>query len=506
MLVNSPRLRSKEWESLLENKDDWDVRLVVPEVVFLETVNVVRRRWQTEIGSLLKVKLGEFGLDEQRDSMLAEIRKAWEEYEQWLCDFLREHDVTIEPPPPTDLMELARRASEVRAPYNESAKKDGFRDTLIWLTAMAVARENPDEQVWFASDNHTDFGRGGNPNTDELDDCSIPFHQHLVEDLDRDELTERVRYVISVKRLEQHLAAQYAPITDAALGDLANQIEMDELLRHLGESATQLVVDPELAALPFQIVGAQIAGVREAEGGWQFSEGARRGQAGWTARFSVESEVDLSMFGVDQTVSEITKPLRLFGDVAVASDGAVRDLVVTSAEALPDDAMRVRWENRRRRASSSASFLLDQTSVWGPVFDRVRMSDIFSPAMDQMRMSGVFNPAMDQLHVSGVFNPAMDQIRTSGVFNRIFDDIRNPILDEMQRSGALNRIFGDILKSQPSSLRLGIGQGSQVSKTADGPKTSGVQSNSRHDKRSADKESTPDVDGGDTDAEESESG
>ncbi|WP_067469050.1 PIN domain-containing protein [Nocardia amamiensis] len=481
MLVNSPRLRSPEWVSLIRNKDEWSLRLVVPEVAFMETVNVVRRHWQSEIGNLLRVKVGEFGLAEQRDSMLAEIRKAWEEYERWLRDFLHDHDVVIEPPPPADLMELARRASETRAPYSESRKKDGLRDTLIWLTVMAVARQNLDEQVWFVSDNHNDFGQGGIPNTDDHDDCSMPFHQHLVEDLGRYNLAERVRYVNSLRRLEQHLAAQYAPVPDAVLVDLVDNLDKNLLTRRLAASAPQLVVDPEQAALPLQVAAAQITGVRERDHGWEFSEGARRGEAGWTARFSVESEVDLSMIEADQTFSETTKLVRLLGDVAVASDGTIRDLVVSSAEALPDDPMRAPWVSRRSRVGSSASF-----SGVNSVIEGIRRSQdaLASPILEGIRRSQ-----------DAVASPILEEIRRSQ------SALASPILEEIRRTQQTG--IGSIFEKTLSS---------QVPEIVDGFEAPGLQTDSFRDERSTDsaEETAVDADDGITDdsddADDSESG
>lgn len=43
ILAASPRLQSPEWLSLIKNLADWGLRIVVPEVVFMETVNVVVR-------------------------------------------------------------------------------------------------------------------------------------------------------------------------------------------------------------------------------------------------------------------------------------------------------------------------------------------------------------------------------------------------------------------------------------------------------------------------------
>ncbi|WP_040786062.1 hypothetical protein [Nocardia pneumoniae] len=58
--------------SLNENKDDWGVQFAVPEVVFMETVNVVRRQWNARRNELANVRIGEFGLGNMLESLLAE--------------------------------------------------------------------------------------------------------------------------------------------------------------------------------------------------------------------------------------------------------------------------------------------------------------------------------------------------------------------------------------------------------------------------------------------------
>jgi hypothetical protein len=360
IIRDSPRLRREEWLSLIENKTAWDVEFVVPEVVVMESVNVVRREWDKQRSALARVKVGEFGLGEALDSMLAAIDKCSEEYEQWLRDHLGEIGASIVPPPPTDLMDLARRASALRAPYSSTKDKDGFRDTLIWLTVLAIAQDRPDAEVWFVSDNHDDFGpKPGSwtgENTGERDDCPILFHWDLREDLDECGLSGRVNYVVSLKRLEQHIAARFAPIPESDLKVLADQINRKPLAERLMSAALGIGVDPERAALPLTAAAAEIAGTREQHDGWEFSEGALRGEAGWTARFAVDTEVDITFVRRDLTTGDITKKLRLFGDITVSSKNEVLGVVVTSAEALPDDPMRARRAERSDRRASNAKF------------------------------------------------------------------------------------------------------------------------------------------------------
>ncbi|NNH69051.1 DUF4935 domain-containing protein [Nocardia uniformis] len=347
ILCSSPRLRRRDWQSLLKNRQAWGVKVVVPEVVFVETVNVVRRKWAEECVTLANVKAGVFGLKEQQQSMIDEIAQQIEEYEQWLRDHLGEVGVPIVETPEFGWLEVARRASERRAPYCEK-EVDGLRDTLIWLTVMSVAEKNADDKVWFVSDNHRDFGqdsRGVNPK----EACPFPLHPHLVDDLEGKELSGRVEYVVKMDRLVRDFESQFGPIPEMELTRLTGELDRASLGSRVVTALEGLVVDPQRGALPLDVVEAQILGAQEPTEEWQFSDGASRGESGWTTRFSVVTEVDIMAVDHGLTSREDTKPLQVSGDVMVSSDGKIEAVVVTSADALPDDPMRARWKRRTKR-------------------------------------------------------------------------------------------------------------------------------------------------------------
>lgn len=351
LLVESPRLQRAEWVSLIEHATDWDVRIVVPEVVVMETVNKVTGAWNDTSADLAKLKLGAFDVAHHVGAITSTITEHCEGYEDWLREHCADNGITIVSPPVIDAMDIARRASEGRAPYHRS--KDGFRDTLIWLTVISVAQEADAADVWLVSQNTADFG--AKVTSSDESDLQHPLHDDLVQELREHGLDGRVRYVPSLKRLEQHLAAQFAPILDDALAEHTAGIDKATLAAKLVLAVVGLEVEPEATALPIEVVSAQVVGAREPLDGWQFTEAARRGQAGWTARFSVDVETDLLLVGSPLVSSEHTKMLRTEGQVSIAPDGGVIDLVVDSVEALPDDPMRERWTRRSARTTSYGS-------------------------------------------------------------------------------------------------------------------------------------------------------
>ena len=127
---------------------------------------------------------------------------------------------------------------------------------------------------------------------------------------------------------------------------LTDALDLTVLAKQLSDTVTGEWVDPERAALEVNCIIAFVVGAQPPSGGWRFSDGARRGDEGWKARFTVTTEVD--MF-VHIELAEETKTLQIAGDVAVGHDGTIQWIDITGIDALPDDPMRARWQRRADR-------------------------------------------------------------------------------------------------------------------------------------------------------------
>ncbi|WP_134047727.1 PIN domain-containing protein [Mycobacteroides franklinii] len=358
IFVSAPRVDIPAWSSLIEHRHDWNLRIVVPELVVIETINVLKREWLGAKHRVASINLSPFGLEHKKDEILNGIDEQIDAYETQLRERLTEIGAEITPIPPVGHLDIARRASEGRAPYT-AKDKDGYRDTLIWHTVTEIARTNPDAEVWFVSANHTDFGpkppHWTGENEGERDDCPIQFHADLRAELQDLGLAHHVRYVLSVQRLDQHIAAKFAPIDDADLTHRAQNIDISTLAAQLIDASFGLHLNPREAALPLETVLATILGAQRPLTGWRFHEGAGRGDAGWTARFAVSTEVDIAASVDDSPPStEVqTKTLTLVGDIAVSPENEILDLTVTGGESLPDDPMRERWTRHDQLMSAT---------------------------------------------------------------------------------------------------------------------------------------------------------
>lgn len=367
ILVASPRLHNSTWQSLVEHRDDWDVRLVVPEVAVMEAAKNVPVKWgKTRALMPNPRKFKEFGHDSTLQTVLDDIDAGIDSFARDLDERLAAMSAEIIPPPTVvDLMDLARRAAAGRAPYC-AGDKDGFRDALIWLSVLGVAQDNLDAEVWFVSNNTDDFGPAGDadwtgPGTGARDDCPILFHSDLIEDLERLGLTERVHYVTNINSLEQHLAAKFAPITTE---DLRASLDEAQLIAELGVAVRGLRLDPYLAALDPNTEAAVITGAVPVSDSWHFHDGAQRDAMGWTAKFTVTADTVIAWTTTDtpDKLAVQEKRLSVTGDLTVGVDGMVQ-LDARGMTALPDDPMRELWPSPTAVAHAQQTAAIAQEKI-----------------------------------------------------------------------------------------------------------------------------------------------
>ncbi|GAB2636355.1 PIN domain-containing protein [Nocardia goodfellowii] len=364
----SPMLRAPAWRSLADHRVEWGIKLIVPEVVIVETVHMMRKHWENTQTAVDELQVGQFAVGHLQKEMADTIAAYCENYEQSLRGRLAELGAEIVAPPPIDYMDIVRRAVFVDPPYGGKEAVDGFRDAVIWHTLLAVAAERSDQQVWFVSNNTGDFGPSDEKWTKETrNKCPIPFHEKLAAELDALGLTDRVQYVTSLERLEQNIAAHFAPIEGEALEKLVSRIDQRALDDRLNQAIAGVRTSARDAALDLNAVGAvaHAATACEGAGSWVFEEAARRGADVWTAQFTVDADVDLNVYRTDASTTALTKTLQVSGDITIGSDDVATHFTITRIAALPDDPMLAAWERRAKalRRSRFSGFLTPEASV-----------------------------------------------------------------------------------------------------------------------------------------------
>lgn len=354
ILTRSPFLDSGEWTQLHDHTTDWGLSFTVPEVVFMETVNVVRREWKPELTRLEQISTSSWGrrLDTELQAVVDAAVERSEGYESSLRSRMEELGIAITPLPTTiDHLDIARRASERRAPYGSAGSgkdeylKDGYRDTLIWLTVLKVAENHPNCDVWFVSDNYSDFGgKREKKDTRDTSDYPLAWHSELIPELASKGLIDRVFYARGLGRLEEHLLAKFAPLSDAEREELWEALDRSELDRHLIQTLFTTSVEPRAAALPLDTSSATIISSVRASDAIQFTEAARRAANTWTARFNCDIAADVEVTTFQGDVSVESKPLIISGRIDVNSQNEVATLTIDAIDAIADDPQRRAWE------------------------------------------------------------------------------------------------------------------------------------------------------------------
>lgn len=166
------------------------------------------------------------------------------------------------------------------------------------------------------------------------------FHTDLAADLEDLGLSDQVRYVVSAKTIERHLAAQFAPVSSDAL---RQSIDIADLTAAFKQHVAEFSIDPREAALYPSTRIATIATAEPLADTWEFLDGAGRGDSGWTARFIVIADTFYARIDRNQKLITDRKPLIFGGNITVAASGEVTALEKASVSALPDDTMRARW-------------------------------------------------------------------------------------------------------------------------------------------------------------------
>jgi hypothetical protein len=129
-------------------------------------VDEVLRRYSEDIrdeGRSLESKLrpfagGRFGRVITAD-IEADLRSARDGYPMVLDDLLKLPGFLVEPYPEVQHETLVKRDLERRLPFRSSKEKSstGYRDSLVWLTVIEIAKKFPADEVLFVTNNSVDY-------------------------------------------------------------------------------------------------------------------------------------------------------------------------------------------------------------------------------------------------------------------------------------------------------------------------------------------------------------
>ena len=145
-VVPNPELQGSAWKDITTAIRDGALSVVVPKIVAAEIEGSVRknRRDQRPKSDVHRAP----------EAVRQAVQEAADEVERWAENydaviFLEAGGVTILDTPTVPHDEVAQRAIDRIRPFNE--KGGGYRDTLHWYTVLDIAREHPEEDLVFVS-------------------------------------------------------------------------------------------------------------------------------------------------------------------------------------------------------------------------------------------------------------------------------------------------------------------------------------------------------------------
>ena len=134
-------------------------------------------------------------MSESAEQFRRSLTEKAESYRDHLLEALSAAGTEVLAPPDVPHMRLVTRAVSRRRPCDEN--RDGYRDTLSWLTVLGSTTDNPGEKVVLVT-NDSDF----------MNDERSTLHPDLVEDLESISATERVKLAHALGEVILELAAR----------------------------------------------------------------------------------------------------------------------------------------------------------------------------------------------------------------------------------------------------------------------------------------------------------
>lgn len=156
-------LKSRKFEMLRDYLSKTDNEIVLPHVVFEETLSLFRRTLTEKYGKLIKamdeykkahldkieIELPKLKLEKQLKSFRKNIEKGLGLKKKYIIPLNKEH-----------LPDIVRRATKKSPPFFEN--KSEFRDALIWLACLDIADSKDEKAVILISANVKEFsGKDG---------------------------------------------------------------------------------------------------------------------------------------------------------------------------------------------------------------------------------------------------------------------------------------------------------------------------------------------------------
>ncbi len=335
VVLSDPQLRAAWWTTLKDTAKRHGARIVVPEVVVVEAVANQRRSLETLSDRLSTTALKEkrFGVDSICEAITAAVDVKTTAFARELRGHLSSLGSEFVAPPAIDHLDLVNRAVAFRKPWDESERKDGYRDTLNWLTVLDIAESNPGHEVWWISQNSKDFGAGDD------EENSTKWHNDINDELMERGLEERVSWAHDVASLMSVIAEKTAPVGDEEKDEFVAKILEKELFGYVVAELVGYKLDPKSVGAEGSEDTAEIRFVTDLTGiEWESLAGD--GDGGFVARFVGSAGVGINATTrTSDAIHAYTRSRRaeVIGVANLNSNASVMAVSITSVDVRPSE-------------------------------------------------------------------------------------------------------------------------------------------------------------------------
>ncbi|MFI6081287.1 PIN domain-containing protein [Streptomyces sp. NPDC051217] len=428
------------WRVLAHASGAWGLQIYVPEVVVAETIGGYDREISNATLAVDKVVTkyaGRLGLRQHFEDFLGTLETQRSEYPEQLARLISDLSGVVLSPPDVSHMELAKRAATRRKPCDY--KGDGYRDTLNWILVLNLAQENPEESVYWVTENSTDFA----------DEEKSGFHPDLIEDLASISATGRVHWVSDLPSLLLSLAASRYEESAFDLRKVRDSLQQSGITQFIETSvlpsAAKKTVSARRCGLPLGSVKPGILaveGLRNLE--LDVKGVAEKDGAFAEFAFTAETLIELDLVEVDVDLPEglewaegaernatVLKELRFRGLIQLDVYGRPVSGDVVNVDALHDDPGLRQW---RRQPSGLASLQASLAKLQSRTIIDPGLLEFMRPKIDPK----LFGP---RTHPK-IFGPKFDpKIFGSKIDPKIFGPKIDPKLLEFMRPKIDPKLF-----------------------------------------------------------------
>ncbi|KXY37012.1 PIN domain-containing protein [Bacillus sp. FSL L8-0199] len=215
-------LTSIDFNNLIDYLIKTQSKLIIPQIVWEEIQNLFKKdleqRYEDYKNGVLKLNV--LLMDPVENNTEINVDKKTADYMDYIKDRLSLKDEGIVKYKQEYLPEVVNRAIHRIKPC--SPKGEEFRDTLLWLTVLDIAKENSDEQLVLISHNTKEFAADNNK------EVLHPDLEREVNDLDLD-----VQYYNSLGQFIQRHATKIKFVDETWIKDQINIDEVNDNFLHI---------------------------------------------------------------------------------------------------------------------------------------------------------------------------------------------------------------------------------------------------------------------------------